>query len=154
LTVTLSQVIRLWSIGVAVTMTVVTAGCSGSAPSKVAGIPAASRAAADTKANDCTATALAYAARTYETAHNNPDGPKPEINAQACDADYAEIVFTQTTPPHGYTAAYAFKASPSGWQEIGSADYIAPGEFGMPVNVSKDINRSLSSAPRTEHVPF
>lgn len=111
-------------------------------------------AAVDAKANDCTATALAYAAQAYEAAHNNPDGPLPEINAQACAAGYAEIVFTQPAPPPGYTATFAFKASLSGWQEIGKADFITPGEFGIPVSVGQKITSLLSSTPQTGHVAF
>lgn len=111
-------------------------------------------AAVDAKASDCTATALAYAAQAYEAAHHNPNGPLPEINAQACDAGYAEMVFTQSAPPPGYTAAYAFKASPSGWQAIGSADFITPGQFGMPVTIGKAINRALEAEPQTEQVAF
>ena len=111
-------------------------------------------AATDARANDCTATALAYAAQAYEAAHNNPDGALPEINAQACDAGYAEMIFTQTARPPGYTAAYAFKASASGWQVIGNSDYILPGQFGIPVNVGKTINRSLSSVSKNENVAF
>jgi hypothetical protein len=108
----------------------------------------------DDRQADCTATALAYAAQAYEAAHNNPDGALPDINAQACDAGYAEVVFTQQAPPPGYTAAIAFKASPTGWQEIGSADYILPGEFGMPPSAGKTINKELASAPQTEQVAF
>ena len=111
-------------------------------------------AAADARADDCTATALAYAAQAYETAHHNPDGALPEINAQACDAGYAEMIFTQTAPPPGYTATYAFRASPSGWQEIGSSDFILPGQFGMPVSAGKAMNASLAAAPKNEQVPF
>jgi pimeloyl-ACP methyl ester carboxylesterase len=111
-------------------------------------------AALDAKANDCTATALADAAQAYEAAHSNPDGPLPDINAQACDGGYAEIVFTQTARSPGYTATIAFKATASGWQEIGSADFIIPGQFGMPLNVGKAINKSLSAAPQTEEVAF
>jgi hypothetical protein len=77
-----------------------------------------------------------------------------KVNAQACDSGYAELVFTKTAPPPGYTAAIAFKASASGWQEIGTADFITPGEFGMPAGVGRTINNSLTSAPQTEHVPF
>jgi len=110
-------------------------------------------AAVDDRQDDCTATALAHAAQVYEAAHHDPDGALPEINAQACDAGYAEVVFTQTAPP-GYTAAIALKASPSGWQEIGSADYIPPGQFGMPPSVGKTINKELASAPQTEQVAF
>jgi pimeloyl-ACP methyl ester carboxylesterase len=111
-------------------------------------------AAVDARANDCTATALGYAAEAYEAAHNDPNGPEPEINAQACDAGYAEMIFTQSAPPPGYTAAYAFKASASGWQVVGSADYIPPGQFGIPANIGKAINHSLASAPQTEHVIY
>jgi pimeloyl-ACP methyl ester carboxylesterase len=110
--------------------------------------------AQDDKQDDCTATALAYAAQAYEATHHNPNGPLPDINAQACDAGYAEVVFTQTAPPPGYTATLAFKASPSGWQEIGSADYILPGEFGMPRNVGKSITQELAATPQTEQVSF
>lgn len=105
-------------------------------------------AAAGARASACTATALAYAAQAYETAHNDPNGSLPEINAQACDAGYAEFIFTQPAPPPGYTATYAFRASRAGWQEIGNSDFIPPGQFGIPVNVGKAINNSLSSAPR------
>jgi pimeloyl-ACP methyl ester carboxylesterase len=111
-------------------------------------------AALDDRQNDCTATALAHAAQAYEAAHNDPNGALPEINAQACDAGYGEVVFTQTAPPPGYTATLAFKASPSGWREIGSADFILPGQFGIPPVVGKTINSDLASAPRTEQVPF
>jgi hypothetical protein len=110
-------------------------------------------AAADDKQNDCTATALAYAAQAYEAAHNNPDGALPDINAQACDAGYAEIVFTQSAPP-GYTAAIAFRSSPSGWQEIGSANIILPGNFGIPPSVATSINNELSASPQSEQVAF
>ena len=111
-------------------------------------------AAVDAQADECTATALAYAAQAYEAAHNNPDGPLPDVNAQACDSGYAELVFTQTAIGTGYTAAMAFKASASGWQEIGKADFITPGQFGMPTSVGIAINKSLTSAPQTEQVPF
>jgi pimeloyl-ACP methyl ester carboxylesterase len=111
-------------------------------------------AAVDDQHNDCTATALADAAQDYEAAHNNPNGPLPEINAQACDAGYAEVVFTQSAPPPGYTATLAFKATATGWQEIGSADFIIPGQFGMPVSVGKTINKELEAAPQTEQVGF
>jgi hypothetical protein len=111
-------------------------------------------AALDDRQNDCTATALAFAAQAYEAAHSNPNGALPDINAQACDDGYAELVFTQTAPPPGYTATIAFKASPAGWQEIGSADFIQPGQFGMPVSVGKAINKELASAPQTEKVAF
>jgi hypothetical protein len=111
-------------------------------------------AAFDDKANDCTATALAYAAQAYEASHGNPNGPLAEINAQACDAGYAETVFTQSAPSPGYTAAYAFKASSSGWQEIGRNGYIPPGSFGMPVNAGRTINNTLTSGPQAEQVPF
>jgi pimeloyl-ACP methyl ester carboxylesterase len=109
-------------------------------------------AAADT-ADDCTATALAYAAQAYEAAHNNPDGALPLINAQACDGGYSEFVFTQSAGP-GYTASYALKATSSGWQVIGSADYIPPGAFGMPVSAGQAIVNALKSAPQTEKVAF
>lgn len=111
-------------------------------------------AALDDRQNDCTATALAFAAQAYEAAHSNPNGALPDINAQACDDGYAELVFTQTAPPPGYTATIAFKASPAGWQEIGSADFIEPGQFGMPVSVGKAINKELASTPQTEKVAF
>jgi pimeloyl-ACP methyl ester carboxylesterase len=111
-------------------------------------------AATDDRQDDCTATALAYAAQAYEAAHNNPDGPLPDINAQACDAGYAEIVFTQSAPPPGYTAAIAFRASPSGWQEIGSADIILPGNFGIPTSVATTISNELSASPQAEQVAF
>ena len=110
-------------------------------------------AAFDDKADDCSATALAYAAQAYEVSHGDPSGPLPEVNAQACDADYAEMVFTPSAPP-SYTAAYAFKASPAGWQEIGHGGYIPPGSFGMPANVGRTINNMLTSGPQTEQVPF
>jgi hypothetical protein len=110
-------------------------------------------AASDDKADDCTATALAYAAQAYETSHGNPSGPLPDVNAQACDAGYAEVVFTPSAPPR-YTAAYAFRASREGWQEIGRNGYIAPGSFGMPASVGSAINNTLTSGPQTEQVPF
>ena len=113
-----------------------------------------SGAAVDARGNDCTATALAYAAQAYEASHNNPDGPLPELNAQACDSGYAELVFTQSAPPPGYTATMAFKASAQGWQEIGKADFIEPGQFGIPVSVGKTITSALSSAGQSERVPF
>ncbi len=34
-------------------------------------------------------------------------------------ADLGGGVFTQSAPPPGYTATYAFKATPSGWQALG-----------------------------------
>lgn len=112
-------------------------------------------AAVDTRADDCTATALAYAAQAYEAAHNDPDGPLPAINAQACDDGYAEVVFTASTSGGiGYTATLAFKAFFSGWQEIGSSDYITPGSFGMPVSAGQAINHSIASALQTENVAF
>ena len=110
-------------------------------------------AAADARVNDCTATALAYAAQVYEAAHNDPNGPLPAINAQACDHGYAEMVFT-ASGGSGYTAAMAFQASSSGWQEIGSSGYIQPGSFGMPASVGQAINNSLTSGPQTESVTF
>ena len=110
-------------------------------------------AAVDARANDCTATALAYAAQAYEAAHNDPDGPLPVINAQACDAGYAETVFTASGGP-GYTATLAFKASPAGWQEIGSSDYITPGSFGMPTSAGQAINNSLTASSQHESVAF
>ncbi|HSZ45952.1 MAG TPA: hypothetical protein VK823_11475 [Streptosporangiaceae bacterium] len=110
-------------------------------------------AAVDAQHDDCTATALAYAAQAYEAAHDNPNGALPEINAQACDAGYAEAIFTQSAPP-GYTATLAFKATATGWQEIGSTDFITPGSFGMPVSVGKTINKELEAAPQTEQVSF
>jgi pimeloyl-ACP methyl ester carboxylesterase len=111
-------------------------------------------AAVDARGNDCTATALAAAAQAYEASHNNPEGPLPEINAQACDNGYAELVFTQSAPPPGYTATMAFKASAQGWQEIGKADFIQPGQFGIPVSVATAITSALSSAGQSERVPF
>ena len=112
-------------------------------------------AAVNDRADDCTATALAYAAQAYEAARNDPDGPLPAINAQACDDGYAEIVFTSTASGGiGYTATLAFKASSSGWQEIGSSDYITPGSFGMPVSAGQAINNSIASTPQTESVAF
>lgn len=135
-------------------------GSTGYTPGPLEGVTTAwyalpdNGAAVDAQADDCTATALAYAAQAYEAAHNNPDGPLPDVNAQACDTGYAELVFTQTAPPPGYTAAIAFKASASGWQEIGKADFITPGQFGIPTSVGRTINKSLTSAPQTEHVPF
>ncbi|MGH3410411.1 MAG: esterase/lipase family protein, partial [Streptosporangiaceae bacterium] len=111
-------------------------------------------AATDDRQDDCTATALAYAAQAYEAAHNNPDGALPQINAQACADGYAELVFTQSAPPPGYTASIAFRASPSGWQEIGSADFIQPGQFGMPPSVGRTLNQELASAPHQEQVAF
>jgi hypothetical protein len=101
-------------------------------------------AAFDAKANDCTATALAYAAQAYEASHGEPSGPLPDVNAQACSHGYAEMVFTPSAPPR-YTAACAFKATPAGWQEIGRNGYIAPGSFGMPVSVGATINGLLTS---------
>jgi pimeloyl-ACP methyl ester carboxylesterase len=111
-------------------------------------------AAVDDQQDDCTATALAYAAQDYEAAHNNPNGVLPDINAQACSSGYAEITFTQSAAPIGYTATIAFRASPSGWQEIGSADFILPGSFGMPAAVGTTINSKLSGSPQTEQVAF
>jgi hypothetical protein len=111
-------------------------------------------AASDARTDDCTATALAFAAQAYEAAHGNPDGVLPDLNAQACDAGYAEIVFTQSAPPIGYNATIAFKATAAGWQEIGSSDFIQPGEFGIPFSVAKAINNALRKSPQTEQVPF
>ena len=110
-------------------------------------------AAFDAKANDCTATALAYAAQAYEASHGEPSGPLPDVNAQACDRGYAEMIFTPSVPP-SYTAAYAFKASSAGWRAIGRNGYIPPGSFGMPVNVGTAINNMLTSGPQNEQVPF
>jgi hypothetical protein len=110
-------------------------------------------AARDARADDCTATALAYAAQAYEAAHNNPDGPLPAINAQACHGGYSEIVFT-VTAASDYTVAMAFKASSSGWREIGSADDITPGSFGMPVSVGQALSNSITSGAQTENVSF
>lgn len=110
-------------------------------------------AAADDRHDDCTATALAYAAQAYEAAHDNPDGVQPDINAQACDAGYAEIMFSQSAPVP-YQAATAFRASPSGWQEIGSADIILAGNFGIPAGVATTINSELSGSRHAEQVPF
>jgi pimeloyl-ACP methyl ester carboxylesterase len=111
-------------------------------------------AAADDRQDDCTATALAYAAQAYEAAHNDPEGPLPDINAQACDAGYAEIMFSQSAPPPGYQAAMAFRASSSGWQQIGSADIILPGNFGIPPSVTTAINNGLSASLQKEKVAF
>jgi hypothetical protein len=110
-------------------------------------------AAKDARADDCTATALAYAAQAYEAAHNDPDGALPAINAQACDDGYSEIVFT-VTAASDYTSAMAFKASPAGWREIGSADHITPGSFGIPVSVGQALNNSIMSGTQKENVTF
>ncbi|MDQ6948424.1 MAG: hypothetical protein M3256_19740, partial [Actinomycetota bacterium] len=115
-------------------------------------------AAVDAKANDCTATALAYAAQTYEEAHGRPNGPLPAIRAFGCNGGYAEFVFTQDAPPPGYEASYAFRQTPGGWQEVGTADYIAPGEFGIPTDIGTAIQGQLSNqvstAPGPDNVPF
>jgi len=108
----------------------------------------------DARGNDCTATALAAAAQAYEASHNNPEGTLPVINAQACDSGYAELVFTQSAPPPGYTASLAFKASAQGWQEIGKADFIQPGQFGIPAGAGKAITSTLSSEGQKEQVSF
>lgn len=110
-------------------------------------------AAVDARADDCTATALAYAAQAYEAARHDPDGPLPAINAQACDDGYAEVVFTAISGP-GYTAALAFKASSLGWQEIGASDYITAGSFGMPKSVGQAINTALTASSQQEGVAF
>lgn len=110
-------------------------------------------AANDARANDCTATALAYAAQAYEAAHNDPHGALPAINAQACEGGYSEIIFT-VTAASDYTVAMAFKASSSGWREIGSGGDITPGSFGMPMSVGQAINNSITSGAQTENVSF
>jgi hypothetical protein len=105
-------------------------------------------------ANICSASALAFAAQAYEAANNNPDGAIPEVNAQACDGGYAIMVYTQSAPPPGYTASMLFKATQTGWQHIGGADYISPGDFGLPVDVGNQIQTTLSASPMNEQVPF
>jgi len=104
--------------------------------------------------NTCSSSALAYAAEAYEADNNNPDGPLPYIIAQACDNGYAIMVFTQNVPPPGYTASMVFKASALGWQRIGGADYITPGDFGLPVDIEDQIQAVLSASAMNEHVAF
>jgi lysophospholipase L1-like esterase len=99
----------------------------------------------DARANGCTATALADAAQSYETANNDPNGALPELNEFACSGDFAEIVFTQSAPPPGYEATIAFAKSNSGWHEIGTADYINPGDFGISVTDGTAIRNQLNS---------
>jgi RNA polymerase sigma factor (sigma-70 family) len=110
--------------------------------------------AVDARANDCTATALAFAAQAYEQAHNNQEGPIPVITAQACSGGYAETIFNGTIGSNGYTATLAFKATPAGWTEIGLADYIMRGEFGIPDAAWTAINNTLTTAPQNENVVF
>ncbi len=109
--------------------------------------------AAKAAANRCDASALAYAAQAYETAHGDPDGPLPEITAHACEAGYAIVVFTQSAPPE-YEASIAFQATSAGWAFVGISDYIAPGDFGIPESVGADIDAAIASKPDAERVSF
>jgi hypothetical protein len=101
----------------------------------------------------CSSSALAFAAEAFEAAHHEPDGPLPNLVAHGCASGYAIALFVQEVPSPGYEAAFAFHATPSGWAVSGSADYIGPGEFGIPANLYEQIDSGLS-ATRGEKVPF
>jgi hypothetical protein len=102
--------------------------------------------------NACSASAIAFAAEAYEAAHNEPDGPLPEIIGHDCADGYAIAIFVQEAPPPGYEAAFALRATNSGWTVIGSSDYIAPGAFGIPKGAYGQIIAGLDEG--TEKVPF
>lgn len=104
-------------------------------------------------ANTCSASAIAFAAEAYEAAHNEPHGPLPDIVAHACAGGYAIALFVREAPSPGYEAAFALRATPSGWAVVGSSDYIGPGEFGIPEATYEQIRAGLDAAPY-EKVPF
>jgi hypothetical protein len=103
--------------------------------------------------NTCSVGALAFAAKAYEAAHGEPDGPLPDIISHGCAGGYAIAAFVQEVPSPGYEAAFAFRATATGWAVSGSADYIGPGEFGIPEDLYEQIEAELS-ASRSEKVPF
>jgi hypothetical protein len=104
-------------------------------------------------AGTCSVNALAFAAEAYEATHNEPDGPLPDLIAHGCASGYAIALFVQEVPSPGYEAAFAFHTTSSGWTVSGSADYIGPGEFGIPEDAFEQIDAGLS-ATRGEKVPF
>jgi hypothetical protein len=107
------------------------------------------RAAAE---NACSASAIAFGAQAYEAAHNEPNGALPDIIGHGCANGYAIALFVQEAPPPGYEAAFALRATASGWTVIGGSDYIGPGEFGIPQDAYEQITAGLGEG--TEKVPF
>jgi hypothetical protein len=105
-------------------------------------------------ASVCDVSALAYAARAYEVAHGEPEGPLPQIRRQACSGGYAIAVFIQEAPPPGYEASIAFGSTPSGWAVTGVSDYIEAGQFGIPEETYGQIMAALAGTADTEHVAF
>jgi hypothetical protein len=103
--------------------------------------------------NTCSVGALAFAAEAYEATHNEPHGPLPDITSHGCAGGYAIATLIQEVPAPGYEAAFAFQATATGWAVSGSADYIGPGEFGIPEDLYEQIESGLS-ANRGEKVPF
>lgn len=89
-------------------------------------------------------------------AQHGESGITREVNVHACDAGYAEVLFTSSGGGGpSYQAAIAFKAGQGGWRVIGAGDYIPPGSFGMPASVGKALVKALqASAGADEHVTF
>lgn len=104
-------------------------------------------------ANTCSSGALAFAAEAYEAAHHEPHGALPDLVGHGCADGYAIALLLQEFPSPGYEAAFAFRSTTSGWAVSGSADYIGPGEFGIPEDAYEEIRAGLSRT-RHEKVPF
>jgi hypothetical protein len=103
--------------------------------------------------NTCSASALAFAAEAYEAAHNEPHGPLPDLVGHGCSGGYAIALFIQEAPSPGYEAAFALRSTTSGWRVTGSADFIGPGEFGIPEGAYEEIQEGLSETG-DEKLPF
>jgi hypothetical protein len=112
----------------------------------------ASRTAA--QRGQCSATALAAAAESYEDAHGDPEGALPNLTGFACSDGWAAVVFSQSAPPPGFSGDLLFKAGEAGWRFYGKTDSFDQNSFGISPAVWSDLEDKLLTGPSIKNLTF
>lgn len=99
----------------------------------------------------CSVGALAFAGMAYEESNNEPLGPLPKIITHACDSGFAIALIVDVNDNE---SALVFKATPTGWSEVGSVSYVEEGAFGIPEDARSKMVAAVQGNPSIESVYF